>query len=302
MSYRTILAVIDGTVNDYRVLEAALAVGRPCEARITALYADTDPSELPAAYVGDGAGVYLSQDLWEALEAQIGEQRDLARAHFEDWKHRGGLRDAVEQTAGLTARLVVETGRTTHLLAKHGPVTDLIVTALRGPGEVGPGMIGRGIIGRDMALEAALFDTGRPALAIPATGATTVSQGAPIVIAWNGKPEAARALAGALPFLASSRGEVIVLTAVERDVSRPLAPVIDYLARHGVAARGVELAGHDGGHDGGTGALLLDEAAKRGAGLLVMGAYTHNRWREVVLGGVTRHVLKHAALPILLAH
>ena len=110
--------------------------------------------------------------------------------------------------------------------------------------------------------------------------------------------EAARALSAALPILARCHGEVILLSVGEREGPEKLGPVVEYLAMHGIAAQGIRLA--DQPH--GTGALLLEEATRRGAGLLVMGAYTHTRWRESILGGVTDHILRHAALPVLFAH
>ena len=287
MSFRTLSAVLDGTSSDTRVLDAALAIGRPSEARITAYYADIDPSDIPAAYVGDGMGVYLSQEMWDTFEKQIAAQCDAARAHFADWRQRSGLSDTAAPAAGPTTRMVVEVGTITKLLHEHGPLSDLILTALPKPGEAS----------KSLTLETALFGTGRPVLAVPASGAAAVAETAPIVIAWNGKAEAGRALASAIPILACSRGDIVVATVGETADSQSLGPVLDYLAMHGVAARGAGLIDRPGG----TGALLLEEAARIGAGLLVMGAYSHSRWRELVLGGVTHHVLKHAALPVLLA-
>ena len=288
MSFRTLSATLDGTPNDARVLDAALAIGRPSEARITAFYADIDPSDVPAAYVGDGMGVYLSQEMWDTFEKQIAAQCDAARAHFADWRQRSGLSDTTAQAAGPTARMVVEVGTTAKLLHEHGPLSDLIVTALPKPGEPA----------KSLALEAALFGTGRPVLAVPSSGAVVVAETAPIIIAWNGKAEAGRALASALPILSRSRGDILVATVGETADNQSLGPVLDYLAMHGIAARGCGLVDRPGG----TGAILLEETTRIGAGLLVMGAYSHSRWRELVLGGVTHHVLKHAALPVLLAH
>jgi len=288
MTFRTVLAVLDGTTADRRVLDAALAIGLPSEARITGLFADTDPRDIPAAYVGDGTGIYLTPDLWKSLEQQLVERRNAARQHFSSWQKDAGLPDAVKMTAGPSALLRVEIGSVSKLTREHGPVTDLIVTAMPKSGETG----------KNIALEAALFDTGRPVLAIPETGPNVPDRSAPIAIAWNGKPEAARALKAALPLLARSRGEIILLSAGKAEDPECLAPVADYLAMHGIAARGLHLLDRSGG----TGAVLLEEVARRGAGLLVMGAFTHSRLRELVMGGVTHHVVKHAAVPVLFAH
>ena len=45
---------------------------------------------------------------------------------------------------------------------------------------------------------------------------------------------------------------------------------------------------------------VLEEAQARGADLVVMGAYSHSRLRELFLGGVTQHVLENATLPVLM--
>jgi len=288
MSFRTILAVLDGTAVDPRVLDVALTVGLPHEARITGLYADADPRDIPAAYIGDGTGIYLPPELWKSLEIQIAEHRNAARRHFAAWQKDAGLPDAVKMTAGPSAVLQVEVGSAPKLLSEHGPVADLIVVAMPKAGETG----------KTMTLEAALFDTGRPVLAVPDSGSIALDRAAPIVIAWNGKPEAARALNAALPLLARSRGEVILLNIGKPNDPETLAPVADYLALHGVAARGLHLLDRPGA----TGAVLLEELAKRGAGLLVMGAFTHSRLRELVMGGVTNHVIRHASVPVLFAH
>ena len=48
--------------------------------------------------------------------------------------------------------------------------------------------------------------------------------------------------------------------------------------------------------------MLLSRAADVGADLIVMGAYGHARWREVVLGGFTQHMLDHMTVPVLMAN
>ncbi len=76
------------------------------------------------------------------------------------------------------------------------------------------------------------------------------------------------------------------------------ASAATYLERHGIRT---EL--HNWPTNGqGVGATLLEAAATLGANVLVAGAYGHSRFREIVLGGVTRHLLRHARLPLLLAH
>jgi nucleotide-binding universal stress UspA family protein len=71
-----------------------------------------------------------------------------------------------------------------------------------------------------------------------------------------------------------------------------------HLARHGVRAE----AQHLYADDLGVGPLLLSRAIDEGIDLIVCGAYGHARWREIVLGGVTRHLLEHMTIPVLMSH
>ncbi|MYM76298.1 universal stress protein, partial [Duganella sp. FT134W] len=80
---------------------------------------------------------------------------------------------------------------------------------------------------------------------------------------------------------------------------QPGADIALYLARHGVK---VEVQQNTAGPNEDVGNALLSLAADSGADLLVMGAYGHQRWRELVLGGVTRRVLQSMTLPVLMAH
>jgi nucleotide-binding universal stress UspA family protein len=144
---------------------------------------------------------------------------------------------------------------------------------------------------------------GLPCIVVPEKASAQATALDTVAIAWNGSTEALRAVHAALPLLQSAR-RIVILHGEQRPPARMAAwlPSFDlaaYLLRHGMAAESRPLQG-DNEND--VGAALLDSAGELGAGLLVMGAYGHTRFREWVLGGVTRHVLAHAALPVLLRH
>jgi len=154
---------------------------------------------------------------------------------------------------------------------------------------------------RASAVQRVVLECGRPVLLVPRTGAP-VAIGRCVLVAWNNRREAVRAVSDALPLLQRSR-RVIVLTVNPEaedpdDAGIPAADISLHLARHGVAteARGAY------GAPAAIGELLLSTARDEGADLLVMGAYGRSRFRELVLGGATAHVLKHADVPTLLAH
>ncbi len=116
-------------------------------------------------------------------------------------------------------------------------------------------------------------------------------------IAWDGGNEAALALRCAVPLLAGC-GEVQVLTVKEKPGGFPSIDAEGYLSRHGIKAELSEIA-----RSGSTEETIANECLRRGAQLLVMGAYGKSRMREYLFGGVTRHFLEETASPpLLLAH
>jgi nucleotide-binding universal stress UspA family protein len=123
------------------------------------------------------------------------------------------------------------------------------------------------------------------------------------MVAWDGSQESTRAIYDAMPFLRLAQ-QVSVLTIDEtakrsRPGSATGKDIAATIERHGVRAEIVALSGVD--HSG-VGEALLSQAADLGADLLVMGAYGHARWREMVLGGATRTVMSSATLPVLLSN
>lgn len=122
-----------------------------------------------------------------------------------------------------------------------------------------------------------------------------------IAIGWNGSSEAMRAVYAALPFLQGK--QALLLRGEERELYRgvdwdPPFNIDEYLRRHGVTVvPHTVTAKYDD-----VGTILLDEATRFRAELLVMGAYGRNRFSEWMLGGATRHVLTWADIPVLLRH
>lgn len=140
----------------------------------------------------------------------------------------------------------------------------------------------------------------RPVLAVPVMHAGHPVAGR-IVAGWDGSVPALRAIVAALPLLARADKVQLALVNPEHEGDlhgdEPGADMALYLARHGVRVE-VKVVHTDAP----AGAALLDIAEGAGAGLVVAGAFGHSRYREIVLGGVTRYLLEHAAVPVLFAH
>lgn len=186
--------------------------------------------------------------------------------------------------AAPSAEWHVEIGEEPRWMATYAVAADLIVT----PRATDEAAAARA------TLEAVLLESGRPIL-IPAATAMPAAF-ARIAIAWKPTPQAARAVAAAMPFLARAR-EIVVITVEEEGAAHdPAERLVRNLAWHGLAATTLRLTpGPEG-----TAATLLASAG--GADLLVMGGYGHSRLREWVFGGFTERVLVDAPLPVLMTH
>jgi nucleotide-binding universal stress UspA family protein len=140
----------------------------------------------------------------------------------------------------------------------------------------------------------------RPVLVVP-SGYADQAIASTVVAGWDGSTQALRALAAALPLLARAESVRLVLVNPDQlsDVhgEQPGADMALYLARHGVAVDVVVER-----TEWPAGEALLRIAHDSDAGLLVSGAFGHSRYREIVLGGVTRVLLERARLPVLFAH
>jgi nucleotide-binding universal stress UspA family protein len=145
-------------------------------------------------------------------------------------------------------------------------------------------------------LEAALFDSGRPVLIIPKTPPTMLARN--VLVAWNCSTEQARTNTFALPLLRRAE-QVMVLTVEGGTTAGPSGEDAALnLRRNGVKAAALTVK--PGSRS--TGEAILDYAKQNGCDLLVKGAYTQSRLRQMMFGGATRHILANATLPVLMAH
>jgi nucleotide-binding universal stress UspA family protein len=175
-----------------------------------------------------------------------------------------------------------------HFVGSHGRVFDVIVLGKPGRDPKGPRMT---------TLEAGLFESGRPVLIAPPV--PQPQMGTNVLIAWNCSTEQARATAFAMPILKRA-SRVIVLT-VEGGASVP-GPTGDQLCRY-LQLNEVPAKPLTVGLDGRlTGEVILAHAKALGCDLLIKGAYTQSRLRQMIFGGTTRYILSNAELPVLMAH
>lgn len=177
-------------------------------------------------------------------------------------------------------------------VAQQAFYADLLVLGQRDPAD--PGSAG---VPPDF-VESLIEASGRPAIVVPHMGCPA-SIGRTIAIAWKQTPEAARAMAAAMPLLQRAE-HVHVLTwgpDDKRAVSGRRLDLDGYLRLHGVNAS----LHHGGPEPAHIGEVILSTATDLGADLLVMGCYGHARAREWVLGGASRTLLREMTIPVLMA-
>lgn len=273
MPGRDILVVIDGDASVKRRLAPVAALARLGEVRITGMFVTGMPATTAFANLEGWAQLldaYMTAQRTEALRAERAFLGEAARLNLAvEWHCReADMTEAVTAMARLHDLVVM--GQST----PDGPVNGLR------PGEV--------------ALAA-----GRPALVVPYTGEFP-EFGHRILVAWNGSRESARALFDA-QFLIDTAEAVTVLEIDPSDETNP-----DLRASHVVAAlrrRGVTAKAETTVSDGIPVAdVILSMAADLTADLIVMGAWGHSRFRELVLGGASRGILEEMTVPVLMSH
>jgi nucleotide-binding universal stress UspA family protein len=286
MSVRKLLVPLNGADADEVAIATAAEVAKLWRAHILAVHFHiprmtiaADPDFLPI-----GIADYIVEDHAAHGKAQL----EIARRRFNRTTEQRGLHlgPAVYGSGRATAEFVISTGHTDEVVTWQARLADLTVV---------PHLH----LDRDAAftaaLHAALFDSGRPVLIAPHRQPATI--GRRVCVAWNGTAESASGVQAVLPWLKQAEA-VRVLSATGYQRRGPdAAELAAYLALHEVRAEVVVFPSVQGS----VGLGLLEAAGAFEADLLAMGAYSHPRWRQMILGGVTRSVLEGAVLPVLMS-
>ena len=285
---KTILVPATGNQRDDAVFTSALTAARAFNAHLGFLHVRVDAGAVVAAMATDGSGAVTVSGLVERIDEEATRREDTARQMFDRFceRERLAIEDAPAGQQSPTAQWLRQTGDEAYWFREYGRAADLLV--------VGHPADDQGV--SIDTIEAALVGTGRPVLIVPAAPLASLPE--TIVIAWKAAPEAARAVTAAMPLLSRSKRILIVTVAEEPGLSdEEGARLMTALGWHGLNVSTRHLRPDRlGAAD-----TLLAAAAEEGA-LVVMGAYGHSRLREWVFGGFTEHVLRRAAVPVLMMH
>lgn len=294
MTPKIIMVPFSGRDSELGALEAAAELAKKWNAHIEVWHIAPNPhSTAVAVYSVYGLGLTYIPD---AFLVEI-EKQSKANIVKTQKKYNRFLR--IMQIAETDSRKFpsdqpsasfhLANGRADLILRMQARLVDLVI--------ISRGYTEETIISDNLVTDIA-FHSGKPVLLMP-SGKHTKPLGDKALIAWNGSLQATRAVSAAMPLLTS--GKVLIVSELERLVQKfPLSAyeLENYLYRHGIEAKTDTSKIKNEDVEG----ALLKKAKKFNAGLIVMGAYTHTRAREIILGGVTKYMLKEASIPLLLAH
>jgi len=284
MAIRKLLLPLTGTAAGEAALDTAVQVARIWNAHVTALHVRVDSRDV-APLAGEGLSGAMIEEMMSATERESSERAHAVRVLFDRYVAENHVAVGEARPGEMSASFATVVGREEDLVAQQARLADLTVVPHPEAGED---------VSSSDALHAVLFDSARPVMVAPLVAPSHIGQR--VCIAWNGTAESAASVQAAMPWMQQAEA-VRVLTADEYHRRGPAAAdLLGYLALHGVTADIAVFRPIDRE----VGAGLLRAAKDFNCDLLSMGAYSHSRLRQLILGGVTRHVLEHADLPVMM--
>ena len=286
MGLRDLVVLLDGSARDATKLAVAVDLARRHDAHLTGLC----PLELLLpADMSFALGGY--PDLWalpefaKQVESQARAKAAVVEANFRELLRREAIQ----------GDWVLETGSLIAAVTRRAHATDLIVVGQADPDNPLP-------VAARTLVEDILMTAGRPLLLVPYAG-QFATIGTNVLVGWTPTRESARAVHDALPLFAPAAKVIVLTVETPRGLSDaqalPTAEIAEHLSRHGLDVSAARTIVTDGLAPADA---LLDYASDIAADLLIVGGYGHSRTREMIMGGVTRDLLRHMTLPILMSH
>ena len=280
MTYRSIVVHVDHSDACRQRVALAIELAQSQQAHLTGV-ATTGVIHFPYGGGGNAMGIYY--------EAATTELRETAQQGVDAFKRQ------VAQAGLPSAECRIANEEANAALTLQGHYADLVVLSQSNPDII------RGVAVDAVLPQHVLLHVARPVLLVPYAG-TFSHIGQQVMVAWDSGRESARAVADALPILKlAAKVRVIVFNgkkgATDGHGPHPGQEIALYLSRHGVK---VEVSEEETSID--IGSALLSRMSDYGSDMLVMGGYGHSRFRETILGGITRTILEHMTVPVLMSH
>ena len=281
MAIRNILVHVGGSERCGSRIDAAVNLSLAFGADLSGVYAIVHP--FGSASVRGHFADEVQAQYQRMQAAEVHENIENAEKLFREKTSHGDI----------VTEWHADVGDETEVVSRHARYSDLVVAGQTDPDEPSRDA-------SDMP-DRLVLGVGRPVIVIPCRGHFPTI-GKRVMVAWDGGRAAARAVHDAIPFL--QRAEQVKVVSINGGTEAgdgeegPAARLCRRLGRHDIKAeaRDVTVKGKR------VGEALNTMIAKEGVDMLVMGAYGHPRWRELVLGGVTRHTFANMTTPVLMSH
>ncbi|HEX2891038.1 universal stress protein [Vineibacter terrae] len=285
MAYRVILVPIMGDPAEQHALDLTRNLTDMIRSHIVGIHVRHPVGLVAGGMVAPG---YMTPAVVDALEASGRAGAAAARDKFHAWQEAADIQSAATppSTGSVTAEWCEAHGPVAQEIARRARTADLTVVARTGR---------QYAVDSDQTLQGALWESGRPVLLVP--GESKAGLFDTVVIAWNDTREAAHAVSAAWSLIARARRIVVFVGGSDRQLRESADDLVRHLAWRACAPATVI---NDPADNAGAG--LLAVAARENAGLIVMGAYSHGRLRNLVFGGATNIVLRHTTIPVLMTH
>ncbi len=280
MTIQTILVALNDISRVEQLAGIAAKLAERHDAHVIGLYV------IPAIVIHPGISMHVSPEVIDAGRRFYTDAAEEVRATFEKIMEAAGRRCEWRLIDAISSNIA-------DAVTVHARQADLVVV-----GQINPES--NTVIQPDF-VEDVVMHAGRPVLVVPYIG-TYEDVGSEVIVAWNGSREAARSAFDALPlFKKDATARIVWVDADTKDNFNerlPGAELATSFARHGINA----ISEPASNRQIGAADVLLNHGSDVGADLLVMGAYGHSRMREYVFGGVTRDILLHMTVPVLMSH
>jgi len=278
MALKDLLVHLNSSKHCGTRLDLAVELAQRFDAHLTGVYT------VPDFYLPTYVAADFPIDILNAQRARLEKERDRVKAEFSERMRKAAVKWEWRALEGNPSEMTTLSGR----------YADLVVVGQNDPDEVLP------TVEFDVP-ESVILDSGRPTLVVPYAGKFP-KIGERVLVAWNARPEASRAVNDALPLMAGAKNVTVLVINPKSGTpghgDMPGADIALHLARHGIKAEASQIPAEDID----VGNIILSRAADAGADLIVMGAYGHARLRELVLGGATRTLLDHMTVAVLMSH
>ncbi len=293
MTIKSILCIFGGSHRETNLLDEAFSLAQKHNAHVSFLHISPDPSEFAFGYREDVVTMAPVMDsLRKENENRMRSAKKMVLSTAEKYQVLPGVLGLNPERASMEFRYIIGPGD--EVVAREGRLCDLILISQRQTGA--DGLYQR-------TTTSALFNTGQPVMIFPEKeGKQDTIEGKTIALAWNGSQEAARAMHQSMQFMQTAKKVYILIAWPDnKESGEKLMPdsLVNYLTSHNIKS---ELVMIDLSHHQNLEETLLKQAQILNTDILVMGAYGHSRFREMIFGGMTEFMLEKADMPVLLTH